>query len=49
MEDDSEAAHIKKKLDIIDKQIREIGGANCGWDGADHKDFLRIRTKHQGR
>ena len=46
MDEDSEAVQIKKKLDLIDKQIRDIGGANCGWDAADHKDFLRIRTKH---
>jgi len=36
-------------MDSIDKQIRDLGGVNCGWDAADHKDFLRIRTKHQGR
>jgi len=22
---------------------------NCGWHAADHKDFLRIRTKHNGK
>ena len=22
------------------------GGVNCGWDAADHKDFLRLRTQH---
>ena len=36
-------------MDTIDKQIRDIGGINRGWDAADHKDFLRIRTKHNGR
>lgn len=36
-------------MDSVDKQIRDIGGTDCGWDAADHKDFLRIRTKHQGR
>jgi hypothetical protein len=25
------------------------GSINCGWDASDHKDFLRIRTKHNGR
>jgi hypothetical protein len=25
------------------------GGINCGWDAADHKDFLRIRTKHNNK
>ena len=25
------------------------GGLNCGWEPADHKDFLRIRTKHGGK
>ena len=25
------------------------GGINCGWDAPDHKDFLRIRTKHNNK
>lgn len=25
------------------------GGLNCGWHPADHKDFLRIRTKHNNK
>ena len=29
--------------------MRDLGGPNCGWDAADHKDFLRVWTKHQGR
>jgi hypothetical protein len=27
-----------------------MGGVqNCGWDAADHKDFLRIKTKHKDK
>lgn len=22
---------------------------SCGWDAADHKDFLRVKTKHKDR
>ena len=22
---------------------------SCGWDPADHKDFLRVRTKHKDK
>lgn len=36
-------------MDEIDRQIVQNGGPNCGWDAADHKDYLRIRTKHQGK
>lgn len=25
------------------------GSVNCGWDAADHKDFLRVRTKHNNK
>jgi len=30
----------------VESLIAKNGGTNCGWDAADHKDFLRIRTKH---
>ena len=27
-----------------------MGGIQCcGWDAADHKDFLRIKTKHKDK
>ena len=27
-----------------------MGGLQqCGWDAADHKDFLRIKTKHKDK
>lgn len=29
--------------------MAENGGLNCGWLAADHKDYLRIRTKHNGK
>ena len=40
---------IKKQLDLIDKQIRELGGPDCGWPPADQKDFLKVWTKHGGK
>ena len=40
---------LKSQMDEIDRQIVQNGGPNCGWDAADHKDFLRIRTKYQGK
>lgn len=33
----------------MDVALHKNGGANCGWDPADHKDFLRIRTKHSNK
>eukprot|EP00347_Sterkiella_histriomuscorum_P015281 403357622 len=41
--------NIKVQLEKIDDQIQHNGGLNCGWDAADHKDFLRIRTKHNNK
>ena len=26
-----------------------MGVNTCGWEAADHKDFLRIKTKHKDR
>lgn len=40
---------IRVEMDALEKQIDAIGGPNCGWDAADHKDFLRVRTRHGGR
>lgn len=42
-------AIIKTKIEQLDCQISQNGGLNCGWDAPDHKDFLRVRTKHNGR
>jgi hypothetical protein len=40
------AALVKEEIDKIDLKLVNNGGVNCGWDGADHKDFLRIRMKY---
>lgn len=29
--------------------LQANGGMNCGWDAPDHKDYLRIRTKHNNK
>lgn len=35
-------------MDGIDFYIAKAGGiSSCGWDPADHKDFLRVKTKHK--
>lgn len=45
-----DADQIKMQIEIIDNQISKLGGVvSCGWDAADHKDFLRVRTKHKER
>lgn len=36
-------------MDSVDKQIKNLGGPDLGWDAPDHKDFLRVWTKHGGR
>ena len=36
-------------MDQVELEIIQNGGINCGWDAADHKDFLRIRTKFNNR
>ena len=33
----------------MDKQIRDLGGPDCGWPPADHADFLKVWTKHGGK
>ena len=48
-EDNDKAGEIKKRMDKIDCELVQNGGNNCGWDAADHKDFLRIRTKHNNK
>lgn len=35
--------------DIEDKIARQGGIQSCGWHASDHKDFLRVRTKHKER
>ena len=46
----SQADIIKAQIEDIDKQITRHGGMqSCGWDPADHKEFLRIKTKHNDR
>lgn len=41
---------IKQRIDQIDTNITKLGGIqSCGWDPADHKDFLRIKTKHNNK
>ena len=50
LDDVCEADQIKEEIDRIEKQIAKVGGLqSCGWDPADHKDFLRIKTKHKDR
>ena len=44
-----ELDQIKRTLEKLDDQLIQNGGINCGWDAPDHKDFLRIRTKHNGK
>jgi len=34
-------------MERLEQKILKFGGVqSCGWDAADHKDFLRVRTKH---
>jgi hypothetical protein len=48
-EEVDELSQIKRELDKCDVQLQKNGGMNCGWDAADHKDFLRIRTQHNNK
>ena len=50
-EDDAEddGVQIKRQLEKLDNELVQNGGINCGWDAPDHKDFLRIRTKHNNK
>lgn len=36
---------IKKEIEQIDCELMANGGVNCGWDAADHDDYLKVRTK----
>ena len=40
---------VKAKMDQVELEIIRNGGLNCGWDAADHKDFLRLRTKFNNK
>ena len=41
---------IKIEIEKLEAGIQKLGGVqSCGWDPADHKDFLRVRTKHKER
>ena len=45
-----EAESIKIEIEKIEYKIQRMGGTqSCGWDAADHKDFLRVRTKHKDK
>ena len=38
------------EIEKIERIIQKLGGVqSCGWDPADHKDFLRVRTKHKDK
>ena len=38
-------AEIKGEMEQCEIDIVQNGGINCGWDAADHKDFLRLVTQ----
>ena len=40
---------VRAEMDSVEAEIARNGGINCGWDDADHKDFLRLRTKHNNK
>ena len=41
---------IKNEIEKLEYQIQKLGGVqSCGWDPADHKEFLRVKTKHKDR
>jgi hypothetical protein len=40
---------IKSRIERIDERIKLNGGKNIGWEDEEHQEFLRLRTKHQGR
>ena len=45
-----QATSLKLQIEAIEDKIQKMGGVqSCGWDAADHKDFLRVRTKHKDR
>jgi hypothetical protein len=44
-DEDAACAMIKSEIARIDCEIVANGGINCGWEAADHEDFLKVRTK----
>jgi hypothetical protein len=40
---------VKCRIERLDEKIKLNGDKNCGWDLEDHKEFLRLRTKHHGK
>lgn len=44
---DVELQKVKKSIESIDRAIRTNGGASCSWAEEEHKDFLKLRTKHK--
>jgi hypothetical protein len=49
-EEVDQATSLKMEIEAIEDKIQKMGGVqSCGWDPADHKDFLRVRTKHKDR
>ena len=41
---------IKAEMEEVELQIKKLGGIqSCGWDPADHKEFLRVKTRHNDR
>lgn len=45
----TEVEKVKAQMDLIERELVKNGGIDCGWDAADHKDFLRLRTQHRER
>ena len=44
---EQELLKLKKSIEITDRNIRNNGGISCSWPEDDHKDFLKLRTKHR--
>ena len=44
---DEEIEKIKKSIGQVDRNIRNNGGISCNWPDEDHKDFLKLRTRHK--
>ena len=44
---DSELQKVKKSIESLDRAIRGNGGPSCTWPDEEHKDFLKLRTKHK--
>jgi hypothetical protein len=49
-DDRDQGDQIKSEIEKLEDKIQKLGGVqSCGWDPSDHKDFLRVRTKHKER